>query len=138
MSPATPAALTDLLGEERPVRRTYPDGSFDCPFCSSAVPTPAARCANPWCSASVDALAHPESAPSFRKRAERLAREEVERTRRRRDNEAAMRRIGEDRAAREAAESNLLARVQAARGCWRCSSRLGRVTRHRIACPRAR
>src|SRR2546427_8536186 len=46
--------MRDCLGREREVKRTYADGSFDCPFCTTAVfaERQDTRCSNPWCPAS--------------------------------------------------------------------------------------
>ena len=79
---------TDCLGREREVSRTYPDGSFDCPFCSYAVfaERQETRCSNPWCPASsycfnTDGTPRQESADRMRaaiaeqERRERAARE---------------------------------------------------------------
>jgi hypothetical protein len=49
----TPEVVTNCLGESRPVKSSWPDGSYACPFCQAAV-TPSHRerpCPNPMCEA---------------------------------------------------------------------------------------
>ena len=50
----TPETVTNCLGEPLPIAQTWPDGSYNCPFCGAVV-TPSHRdrpCPNPACQAS--------------------------------------------------------------------------------------
>lgn len=124
------------LGDERLVHTTWPDGSFSCPFCFSAVRAGEPVCPNPWCDAS------PYYAPE-RLQAERdkRAAREREETARRENHAAAMRRIVEDRASREAWETEQVIEARRRGACVRClfgASRGVRFIKHRGACPRDR
>lgn len=124
-----------------------------CPFCGSGVylqeapphehasPSSIAhdgRCNNPCCPANP---ATPLDAARVA-RGEAIVRE-MEDAERRRNHEAAMRRIRDERSARQAAWDALRASVVEAGGCvgcaWHAFDRLGkrRVVRHRGPCPRA-
>jgi hypothetical protein len=50
--------IRDCLGRERPVDKSWPDGSYNCPFCFAAAKvdpvTFAGGCPNPACTARVD------------------------------------------------------------------------------------
>jgi hypothetical protein len=70
--------LKNVLGESRPIKHVFPDGSFNCPFCSAAVIAPKTECYNPWCEA------HPSMpAAEVVKRREAAAAKEAEEKRRR-------------------------------------------------------
>ena len=43
--------ITTVLGDSREAKRTYPDGSFDCPYCTYPIIAPVTQCSNPWCEA---------------------------------------------------------------------------------------
>src|SRR5712691_7310555 len=88
--------LTDVLGRERSIEKVFPDGSFNCPFCTAAVIAPKERCENPWCPASSYAIAHPSCAGEFRKKIEAHEAEKAEMERRRRDSQAAIERAKEE------------------------------------------
>ncbi len=65
--------LANALGEERPFRRWWPDGSVDCPFCGQPilVSSGATACPNPAC----DASQHATPALVLARRADDEARE---------------------------------------------------------------
>jgi hypothetical protein len=49
-----PEVVTNCLGESRPIKSSWPDGSYSCPFCEAPV-LPSHReppCPNPMCEAS--------------------------------------------------------------------------------------
>jgi len=49
-----PEVVTNCLGESRPIKSSWPDGSYSCPFCEAPVlPSHRERpCPNPMCEAS--------------------------------------------------------------------------------------
>lgn len=137
---AAGTAVRDVLGRERPVARTYQDGSHDCPFCCAAVVTPAERCSNPACSASSYALANPGCAPIFCAQVEAEERRAAEEAQRRVNTAAAMARIESDRAARVEDWSNRREEARRRGTCELCATqdlyRPATYVRHRGPCPR--
>lgn len=133
--------LTDVLGRERLVTRTYPDGSFDCPFCATAVIAPLSRDDNPWCPASTYALADPASADTFR---QQIAEHEAQKQReaeRKRNHEQVMRQIADERRERDAWVDAQYAEARKRGTCVRCLrpafyGRRAQFIQHRGTCPR--
>jgi len=120
------------LGDERVVTRTWQDGSAECPFCT--YPITQGQSHNPWCDA------HPGYTPErlTAQRAEREARAREERDRRA-NHAAAMRRIQEERASREAWMAEQTAEARRRGTCVRClfgASHAVRFVKHRGVCPR--
>ncbi len=133
--------VRDVLGNERPVARTWEDGSWACPFCSNAVA--AARgetaCGNPWC------VANPamplEVARKIYADAERKRNEDESRAR---DHRVAMERIEQDQLRREREAARVREQAEERGACVFCACRAhaqGRpvkYTKHRGACPARR
>src|SRR5437899_1892762 len=118
---------TDCLGREREVSRTYPDGSFDCPFCSYAViaERQETRCSNPWCSASsycfnTDGTPRQESADRMRAKIAEEQRRQAEEEQRRASHQATMRRLEEDRRAHQEWEQATITEARKRGACVRC------------------
>src|SRR5262245_58688971 len=109
------ASLTDVLGRSWPILRTYPDGSFDCPFCAAAIITPKTTCENPWC------LANPimsvTCAQELDAKRERALQEAAER---KRNHELAMARIEQERQERLERSQALYQEARAKGACLRC------------------
>lgn len=130
--------VVDVLGRERPVARTYEDGSHDCPFCCAAVVTPAERCENPACPAS--SHASPALAPIFRAQLNKEERDAVDAARRRTDHRLAMERAEADRAARVEDWSKRRDEARRRGACELCATRdmyrPAKYVRHRGPCPR--
>jgi hypothetical protein len=132
---AAPITLTDILGETREIVFTWPDGSFQCPFCGYA--SRDGVCDNPACSASH--WATPGNRHHFQEMKDRTERERAESAERRRNHEIAMRRIEEDNRARGQRRAEFIARVREAGGCLLCSDEYhDKVRRHRKGCPKDR
>jgi len=112
--------LIDVLGREREIAQTFPDGSFTCPFCAAAVITPAERCKNPGCPASTYAIANPACAETFREKIAAEARRQAEERERRLNHERAMTRITEDNARHEAWRAEQIAEATRRGACLRC------------------
>jgi hypothetical protein len=126
--------ITSVLGVTLQVDKTWPDGSFECPFCHYAVFAPRDRCDNPSCPAS--AWATPANRQRFQEAHDRAEAERQRETERRRNHEIAMRRITKEREARDEATRAWYAKVRAFRGCPRCSDQhRDKVVRHRGKCP---
>ena len=82
--------IRDVLGRMRKVTRTWPDGSFACPFCEHPVLAGSTKgCENPWCTAMpsmpvaaaqkiVDDAAAREAADEARQRNLALATERID------------------------------------------------------------
>ncbi len=138
-----PRVCTNVLDEIREITRTYPDGSFDCPFCLAAVIAPAARCSNPWCSACDYAMSDPErTRPAF---AERRRKEEAERLRQQEEKarrESVARAAEERHQAHEQWERDTYAEARRRGACLRCVIAPGweraKFVKHRGACPRTK
>ena len=138
MEPQT--MLRDVLNRERPVTRTYPDGSFDCPFCAAAVLAPAARCENPWCPASTYAIEHPSSALLFQAKLDEEVRRQAETAERAANHTTAMAQIAEDRRAHEAWLDAQYKEARRLGACLRCVVQPGwersKFIKHRGPCPK--
>jgi hypothetical protein len=106
-----PAAVTLADGESRPVDRTWPDGSWECPWCWSPV-----RAEEPACDTMLGA------AGLAARRADQQRREEEEQ-RERGWQEYRVRAAAERAAARDAAWAEVSASAQAAGQCLRCLRR---------------
>ena len=134
--------MLDVLNRERPITRTYPDGSFDCPFCAAAVITPNPRCENPWCPASAAAMANPASAPAFQAKLDQEETRQRESSERQRNHTLAMERIVEDHRRHEVWRQEQIAEATKRGACLRCLFAPGyqrvKLVRHRGACPRQR
>ena len=112
-SPIT--TITTVLGETRPIARTYGDGSVDCPFCTSPIVYPAIQCLNPWCDA------YPAWTPDALKARQTKRQEEDER----RAQESARRQsvaqaINERHAEHQAWESAQIAEAKRRGACLHC------------------
>ena len=138
--------IIDCLGREREPTTIYPDGSYNCPFCSAAVtPVMAAfadrKCPNPACFARGGI-----GVPSFpveraREILAELAREECER-KKREDFARWQAEYAKQRRAQENARMNAITHEAWTRGaCVRCAldsarfSRPAKYIRHRKGCP---
>ncbi len=132
----TMTQITSILGVTKDIRHTWPDGSFECPHCCTAVFAPNERCDNPACSASK--WATPANRERFQAAQDRHDEDMRREQERKRNHEIAMRRITEDRERSMQARAEFVARVRAVNGCVRCSDQYhDRVRRHRGACPKA-
>jgi len=114
MAPIIVTTVKDVLGRERPVTRTYGDGSVDCPFCTYAIVVPNLTCGNPWC------VAHP-SMPVAR------AQETVDAAAR--EAEAGLRRMRDAHAARECQLADHAARKRVERADLDEAAKRGACTR---------
>jgi hypothetical protein len=138
------STVRDVLGREREIAKRYDDGSFNCPFCTYAVWTPAERCENPGCPASVDAIANPVCAGLFREQLAAEQRMANERREREANHAAAMAHIKAARAAREEAVLHVATVAANAGACVDCAVALvqqyrpAKYIRHRGPCPRSR
>ena len=147
-----PTQVTDVLGRVRDVQRTWPDGSWECPFCGSAYDPrrgfcrgqkqgyredcgDGEHCQNPACFANPhypverarEVLANEE-----RKRAEEAQRVEIAEFRRRYAEEQA--------AERRAKIQSIRTEAQARGACIRCALkdapyREPKFIKHRTRCP---
>lgn len=148
--------ITDVLGRVRPVDKVYPDGSWHCPFCMSAVSPERdtcsrargyavqcvlpliAHCHNPACYANP----HYPIARAREELAEAERRAEDERQRKA-NHEWAMKRSAEERDARAARVQEIRRTASQREACTSCalhSARFGgpvKYTKHRSKCPRA-
>jgi len=132
--------IRDVLGRELPVTKMYADGSYNCPFCGSAVTGQWARyvaCGNPACPANP---AFPVEIARTRL-AESEARLEEERRRQASlawSKEYSRSRDDEHRAW----EAEQIARARAGGYCERCLFQSGweraKFIRHRGPCPKTR
>lgn len=142
--------ITDCLGETRPITRTYPDGSFDCPFCAAAVRTPARRCSNPWCAACDYAFdgqgaPKPSVAETFAKKAAADRDRAAELERWTATQRWATQYAHEQNTARQDAYAEKRALAVARKACLVCFDATGRgwadyakIVKHRGECPRSR
>lgn len=123
-----------VLGEVRPVTRTYGDGSVDCPFCSNPIIFPETECSNPWCDA------HPMmTADTLRARRAEIERKAAEAAQRKASHEAAMRRIAEARAAEQAWAAEQIEEAERRGACLVClfqGFRRVKFVKHRGPCPK--
>lgn len=134
---SAPLYITTVLGDSRPVQRFYEDGSFDCPWCGSAVVFPKRQCENPAC----DSCKYwTESA--LLERREREAARLAEEARRKRDHELTMERIKEEKARRLAWQKEQFAEAEKRGACLHCLFLPGwervRFVKHRKTCPKMR
>ena len=135
--------IVDVLNRERPITRTYPDRSFDCPFCAAAVIVPAPRCENPCCPASAAAMANPACAPAFQQKLDQEEARQREQEERKRNHEWTMSRIKEDNEARDTWISEQYGEARQRGTCLACLKpdpfrRVARFVKHRSVCPIAR
>ena len=130
--------VSTVLGDIKPVTRTYGDGSIDCPWCSSAIIAPKTTCDNPGCDA------YPGWAPeALRTRREKQAAELAERERDAKTRasvaEASRERAAEHRAW-ETAQVAKIAEAGKRGACLRCLFQSGweraKFIKHRAECPR--
>jgi len=131
------ATATDVLGHTRDVARHYPDGSWDCPFCSHPVIVPRDMCENPWCVAH-PAMPHAAARTVYAAEAARAADEAY----RKRNHEAAMARIAEEQTRRQREAEAIDSEAEARGACRRCAHKAARYgapkyIRHRGPCPHA-
>lgn len=136
---SAPAVIRDVLGRERAVQRTWPDGSWECPFCYNAVIAERgeAACRNPGCCANPDM-----PIAAAQKLVDTAARAERERTER--EKLAEWRREAREQEARErsAAWAEISAECERRGACVHCahehfrSYRPPRYVRHRKGCPK--
>lgn len=151
---SVPSSVFDVLGRERLVEHTWPDGSWECPFCGYGYdPKRGAcrgtamgyrtdcgngeHCQNPAC------FANPHY-PVERAR-EELAAAEQRRAAdeaRKRDHEAKMQQLAEDRKAREQQMSDIRAEAGRRGACVRCALKDApyrvKFIVHKKACPATR
>lgn len=128
--------ITTVLGDSRPVTKTYGDGSVDCPYCSNAILFPKATCDNPWCEA------HPSYSPEaltqfrIKKKADAERRAEDEATRKSVLESAVLR---NEEHVRWQSEQTAEAKRRGA--CLNCLFQAGwervKFIRHRGVCPKA-
>lgn len=134
----TTAKITDCLGRTRSPDRVWPDGSYNCPFCSYAVAKDTA-CGNPACFARGGELGpYPASVArevlaDLEKQAEEKNRQEdLERWRK----DYAAQRAAEETAWRE----QQIAEARRRGACLRCLFQAGhrrvKFIRHKTACPK--
>ncbi len=146
--------ITDVLGRVRTVEKVYPDGSWNCPFCFSAVGVDRdvrdaqrhytgggcgkTHCQNPACFANPHYP--PDRARAEVAAAEARAREEASR---KEVHRWAMARAEEARQARAAHKAEVRAEAEKRGACVSCalhSLRFGaavaKFTKHRAVCPR--
>ncbi len=159
--PAGCLSVTDVLGRQRETEHVWPDGSYRCPFCGSAVSREIActsycridhlHCGNPFC------IANPHMPPE--RAAEIMAKEEeARRDLERRERDARAWRERMDAAQHADDETWSAARAEAERrgacieclraSCWRDFGSQynpperphgrARLVRHRGECPRER
>ena len=129
--------ITDVMGRSRPVDRVYDDGSWNCPFCFSAVRLSEGWCHGPGCFANPS---YPvDRAREELKKAEARDREDAQR---KANHAFAMKRAEEDRQARAAHVEGIRQEAQERGACVRCAlhsvrfgGMLAKFTKHRGACP---
>jgi len=132
------STVTDNTGETRAIEKIYEDGSYNCPFCNYAVfppPRGTGRCENPACSMNISAARAHEMKAAHEAR----QREEADR---KRNHEYAMKRIAEERSAREQHTHDVIAEARSRGACVDCALKSIRYygskpkfTKHRGACP---
>lgn len=126
--------LTLADGESREVTRTWPDGAWDCPYCTAPSSAASAKCENPGCTANM--TADQLAATRQRHAAEDAHREEADRIQRfnyrmRLESAQAEDELWED-LAREAAERG--ACVTCLRNShWRSGRENAKFVRHRTS-----
>lgn len=148
---AAPSSVTDVLGRTRTVAHTWPDGSWECPFCGYGFDpkrglckgTAAGyrtacgdgnHCQNPAC------FANPHY-PVERAREELAAaeRRKTEDETRKRNREAAMRRATQDKQARDQRASEIRVEAERQGACVRCALKDApyrvKYIKHRVRCP---
>ncbi len=144
---AAPTEITDVLGRTRPVVYSYEDGSWNCPFCFSAVVSGerchwdracvSGHCNNPACFANAHYPAH-----TARERLAEAEAKEREERERKANHAWAMKRAEEDAQARAAAREALRQKAIEIGACVRCaldrSNYRGKLVKHRGACPKER
>lgn len=127
--------ITSVLGVTKSVMHTWPDGSFECPHCCTAVFTPAELCDNPACPASK--WATPANRARFQEAQDRHDTQVRQEQERKRYHEIAMKRIAEDNERARQVRREFIIRVRDAGGCLRCSDQYhNRIRRHRGGCPK--
>lgn len=136
-------AVSNCLGQSKPIEHTYDDGSYNCPHCYGAVKGDWLGCRNPACFARVDDLGrldYPIAEAQKREAAAKAAAEEKASQRRLAD----WRQEYADTRRRERAEriSEVIAEARRRGACERCVnvSDYGPVKYvvHRKACPKAK
>jgi len=129
--------IRTVLGDTRPVVRHYEDGSFECPWCCAAVIFPKRECENPACDSSK--YWTPER---LQERRDREAHRLEDEARRKRDHEAAMQRIAEDKALREIWQKEKVDECIRRGCCLLCLFQPGwdrvKFVKHRKPCPKRR
>ena len=139
-----PETVSDALGNTRPVIDSWPDGSYSCPWCASAV-TPEhsphfPQCENPGCPAGY--WMRPDL---LREQYAKREAQEAEEARRKANHEWAMRRIREENEARDIRIREAVAHAREIGACVPCLLRdryrleygAPRFVKHRKACPLA-
>jgi hypothetical protein len=136
MSP-TPVVerVITVLGDSRPVTRTYGDGSVDCPYCVAAIIYPATECSNPACDSSKY-----WTPAALQERRDREAARLAEEARRKRDHAWAMQRAEEDRILHEQWRKDQVAEAIKRGACLLCLFLPGwdrvKFVKHRKPCPK--
>jgi hypothetical protein len=134
-------SITNVLGESRQIEKVYSGGDYNCPFCNYAAK--ASGCENPICSASLNALAHAETA---RPRFEQYQREHearlAEEARRQRDREISKNYYEESRKAQATRQNEVEQEAHRRGACVRCAIAplpygAPKFVKHRGACPKA-
>lgn len=108
------STITLANGDTKAVEKVYPDGSYNCPWCSYGVRPDDPRCMNPACLT--------QYADAWRVQAvidEANARQ-AEKDRRAREHERSMQRLAEEREARELRFIEALTEVREAGQCAYC------------------
>jgi hypothetical protein len=138
--------IRDCLGRERPVDKTWPDGSYNCPFCNYAAKvdpvTFAGGCPNPACFARVDANGALDFPPDVaRKRLADLEKASAEEKSRASiaqfQRDYANKRAEEAFAARKAATEECERRGACVRCLFQRADGRPQFIRHRKPCPNA-
>lgn len=127
--------VTTVLGDSRPVTRTYGDGSVDCPWCSSPILVGLTECQNPAC------WAYPSWKPEALR--EHMAKVELQKAREARD-EANRRAVHAAYVSRQAEhevwEAEQIAEAKRRGACLRCLFQAGwervKFVKHRKPCPK--
>jgi hypothetical protein len=130
----TPNEIRTVLGDSKSVTCTWPDGSFECPYCCNPIIFPSEQCANPWCDA------HPSwTREALAKRREEQAAKEREAEDRRNLAEWQREWVKDQRESQERIKQEEIARAEEGGYCLRClhaQSWRSRFIRHRKKCPR--
>lgn len=134
--------VTDVTGETRAVDKTWPDGSYNCPFCGSAASPEG--CKNPACSAGEFALANPAAArPRYEEAKRRAAERKEEEARRQRDREWSENYRNEQLQEQARRRAEVEAEANRRGACVRCALeplpyRAPKYIKHRGPCPKGR